>query len=247
MPIPQWFDGYWAVLFVMTFAITSNHVIFLSNAMKKIDFQTIEAAKNMGASPLYILRRVVLPVLKPTLFAVTILLFLTGLGATSAPLVLGGKNFQTITPMILSFTQSVSSRDLAALLAIILGIFTFILLVIMRRIEKGGNYISISKVKSEIKKQKINNKLANVLTHIIAYLLFVIYVVPVIMIVIFSFMDSISITTSTLSWSHFTLNNYSMLVTKPSDFKPYLVSIFLLRDLSCGRRYPYLDYFSNSA
>lgn len=91
-----WFHGYWAVLFVMTFACTSNHVLFLSNAMRKVDFQTIEAAKNMGASSFYILRRVVLPVLKPTIYALTILLFLTGLAATSAPLILGGRNFKPL-------------------------------------------------------------------------------------------------------------------------------------------------------
>lgn len=221
-----WFEGYGAVLFVMTFAVTSNHVIFLSNAMKKIDYQTIEAAQNMGASPFYILRRVVLPVLKPTLFAVTILLFLTGLGATSAPLIVGGTNFQTITPMILSFAQSVTSRDIAALLAIILGISTFIMLAFMSKIEKGGNYISISKVKSEIVKQKINNKFANVTVHVIAYALFVIYVMPVVLIVLFSFTDTYSITTATLSWKRFTLDHYMALFTQASAFKPYLVSIF---------------------
>ena len=47
---PKWFTGYGAVLFVMTFAITSNHMIFLSNAIRKVDYQTIEAARNMGAS-----------------------------------------------------------------------------------------------------------------------------------------------------------------------------------------------------
>ena len=36
-----WFEGYGAVAFVMTFAITSNHVIFLSNAIRKIDYSTI--------------------------------------------------------------------------------------------------------------------------------------------------------------------------------------------------------------
>lgn len=221
-----WFTGYWAVLYVMTFAITSNHVIFLSNAIKKIDYQTIEAAKNMGASSFYILRRVVFPVLKPTLFAVTVLLFLTGLSATSAPLVVGGNDFQTINPMILTFAQSVTSRDMASLLAIVLGAFTLILLSIMRKIEKDGNYISISKVKSQIVKQKINNKFANIMVHGLAYLLFVIYVVPVISIVIFSFTDTYSITSSTLSFNRFTLANYAKLITHFSDFKPYWVSIF---------------------
>ncbi|MBT2765279.1 iron ABC transporter permease [Paenibacillus sp. ISL-20] len=221
-----WFHGYGAVLFVMTFACTSNHVIFLSNAIRKIDYQTIEAARNMGASTFYILRRVVLPVLKPSIFAITILLFLTGLGATSAPLILGGKEFQTITPMILSFAQSVTSRDIAALLAIILGASTLILLTFMTRMEKKGNFISVSKVKSEIQKQRINNKFLNIAAHAIAYVLFIIYILPIVFIVIFSFTDTYSISTATLSLSHFTFDNYIALFTNAESLKPYLVSVF---------------------
>ena len=33
----NWFTGYWAVLFVMTFSCTSNHMIFLRNAMRAVE------------------------------------------------------------------------------------------------------------------------------------------------------------------------------------------------------------------
>ncbi|KRF10051.1 iron ABC transporter permease [Paenibacillus sp. Soil766] len=220
-----WFHGYWAVLFVMTFACTSNHVLFLSNAMRKVDFQTIEAAKNMGASAFYILRRVVLPVLKPTIYALTILLFLTGLAATSAPLILGGTEFQTITPMILAFANSTYSKDLAALLALVLGLATMLLLSIMIRFERKGNFMSVSKVKSEMVKQKINNQLANVLTHAAAYFLFLIYIIPVILIIAFSFTDAQSIAKASISFSSLTLKNYMEVFSSLSAFKPYLVSV----------------------
>ncbi|MBE1445905.1 ABC transporter permease [Paenibacillus sp. OAS669] len=220
-----WFHGYWAVLFVMTFACTSNHVLFLSNAIRKIDFQTVEAAKNMGASTFYILRRVVLPVLKPTMFALTILIFLTGLAATSAPLILGGVEFQTITPMILTFANSTSSKDLAALLALILGLATLVLLTLMIRFERKGNFMSVSKVKSELVKQKIDSKLANIAVHVLAYFLFLIYMIPVVLIVVFSFTDAHSISTATLDIRGFSLNNYMQVFSSMSAFKPYLVSI----------------------
>lgn len=220
-----WFHGYWAVLFVMTFACTSNHVLFLSNAIRKIDFQTVEAAKNMGASTFYILWRVVLPVLKPTMFALTILIFLTGLAATSAPLILGGREFQTITPMILTFSNSMSSRDLAALLALILGLATLILLTIMIRFERKGNFMSVSKVKSELVKQKIKNRFGNIAAHVLAYFLFLIYLIPVVLIVVFSFTDAHSISTATLDWNSFSLSNYIQVFSSMSAFKPYLVSI----------------------
>ncbi|MGG4092227.1 ABC transporter permease [Paenibacillus lautus] len=220
-----WFHDYWAVLFVMTFACTSNHFLFLSNAIRKIDFQTVEAARNMGASTGYILWRVVLPVLKPTIYALTILTFLTGLAATSAPLILGGKEFQTITPMILTFSRSMTSRDLAALLALNLGVATLVLLTVMIRFERKGNFMSVSKVKSELVKQKIRSKSGNIAAHILAYGLFVLYIVPVVLIIIFSFTDAASISTATLNLNSFTLDNYIQVFSSMSAFRPYLVSI----------------------
>lgn len=221
----DWFQGFWAVLFVMTFACTSNHMIFLRNAMRVVDFQTVEAAQNMGASQIRILLRVVLPVLTPSLLAVTILTFITGLSATSAPLLIGGNDFQTITPMILTFSKTVNSRPLAALLALFLGIATILLLTVMMKIEKRGHYMSISKVKTTIRKQKIRNPIINVLVHIYAYILFLIYVLPVVLIVLFSFTDAKTIATRKLSLSAFTLDNYKTILTEASAYRPFIVSV----------------------
>ena len=221
----DWFQGFWAVLFVMTFACTSNHMIFLRNAMRAVDFQTVEAAQNMGASQIRILLRVVLPVLTPSLLAVTILTFITGLSATFAPLLIGGNDFQTITPMILTFSKTVNSRPLAALLALFLGIATILLLTVMMKIEKRGHYMSISKVKTTIRKQKIRNPIINVLVHIYAYILFLIYVLPVVLIVLFSFTDAKTIATRKLSLSAFTLDNYKTILTEASAYRPFIVSV----------------------
>jgi iron(III) transport system permease protein len=220
----EWFIGYWAVVYVMTFAITSNHMMFLTNAIRNIDFQTVEAAKNMGASQWTILRRVVLPVLLPTILAVTILVMVIGLNATSAPLIVGGTGFQTISPMILSFSRMPTARDLAALLSLFLGLITVILLTVMIQIEKKGNYISVSKVKTKIVKQKIDNKVSNIIIHTLSYLLFLIYMLPVVLIILFSFTDSKSIATRTLTLDSFTLQNYIDLFTTARSYRPILVS-----------------------
>ena len=219
-----WFSGFFAVLVVMTFATTTNHMLFVANALKGVDYQTIEAAKNLGASDWTILRRVVLPMLKPTLFAVTILSFLTGLGALSAPQVLGGRDFQTITPMILTFTNSPTSRDLAALLAVILGVATILMLAVMTRLEKGGTYFSVSKVSSALQKQ-IANRAANTAVHVIAYLLFAVYSLPVLLIVLYSFADGAAIQTGQLSLGSLTLDNYIRVLTKESGLRPFIISV----------------------
>ncbi len=222
---PSWFIGYGAVVFVMTFACTQNHMMFLKNAIHSLDYHTIEAAKNMGSSGGEILFKIVMPVLKPTFFAITILTFLTGLGAMAAPVIIGGENFQTINPMIITFSRSTYSREVAAFLAIILGVATILLLSVFSRIEKGGNYISVSKTKAKLTKQKIQNPLLNVLAHVTAYVMFAIYAVPIVLVVLYSFCDSLTIKTGELTAASFTLDNYKKLFTSAEAIEPYIVSI----------------------
>lgn len=183
---PNWFVGYGAVVFVMTFSCTQNHMMFLKNAIHGLDYHTVEAAKNMGASGSTIFFKIVLPVLKPTFFAITILTFLTGLGAMSAPLIVGGEDFQTINPMIITFSRSTYSREVAAFLAIILGVATIILLAVFSQVEKKGNYISVSKTKAKLTKQKINNPILNAAAHFAAWFMFLIYMLPIVLIIIYS-------------------------------------------------------------
>ena len=222
---PGWFVGYWAVIFIMTFACTSNHIIFLTNAVRDLDGHVIEAAKNMGANGFTILFKIVLPILKPTLFAITILTFLTGLSAMSAPLIVGGTDFQTINPMIISFAKSPYSREIAALLAVILGTATIILLSIMNKIEKGGNYISVSKTKIPLAKQRIHNPFCNILAHAVAFILFCIYMAPITFVVLFSFCKPLDVKQGRIDFSALTFENYKTLFTSAQAFKPYLVSI----------------------
>ena len=221
---PNWFVGYGAVLFIMTFSGTANHTLFLTNTIRGVDYHTIEAARNMGAKPFTVFRKIVLPTLTPTLFALTIMIFLSGLSAVAAPMIVGGKQFQTINPMIITFAGMGNSRDLAALLAIVLGVATTILLSIMNKIEKGGNYISISKTKAPLKKQKITSKPWNIIAHIVAYALFVVFMLPLIFIVLYSFTNPVAIQTGNLSLANFTLENYHQFLTNSVAFSPFLVS-----------------------
>ena len=54
----------------------------------------------------------------------------------------------------------------------------------MIRFERKGNFMSVSKVKSEPVKQN-PQQIGNLAAHILAYGLFVLYIVPVVLIIIF--------------------------------------------------------------
>ena len=206
----NWFSGFNAVLFTMTFACTSNHALFLRNAIRGIDYNTVEAARNMGAKPFKVLRKVVFPTLIPTMFSLTVMTFITGLCAMSAPTLLG---YDSINPEIVRLAGSSVADEAfpqarAALLSIILALFTIILLTVLSNYERKGHYLSVSKTKAKLVKQKITNPVANVLAHIYAYVLFIIYMTPVVMIVIFAFQNYPAIRSKTLNISDWTLINF---------------------------------------
>lgn len=207
---PNWFSGFNAVLFTMTFACTSNHMLFLRNAIRGIDYNTVEAARNMGARPFTVLWKVVFPTLLPTMFSLTVMTFITGLCAMSAPTLLG---YDSINPEIVRLAGSSVADEAfpqarAALLSIILAMFTIILLTILSSYERKGHYLSVSKTKAKLQKQKITNPVANVLAHIYAYVLFIIYMTPVVMIVLFSFQTYSAIRMKTLDLGNWTLINF---------------------------------------
>ena len=207
---PTWFSGFNAVLFTMTFACTSNHMLFLRNAIRGIDYNTVEAARNMGANPFKVLWKVVFPTLIPTLFSLTVMTFITGLCAMSAPTLLG---YDSINPEIVRLAGSSTADESfpqarAALLSIILAMFTIILLTVLSAYERKGHYLSVSKTKAKLQKQKINNPVANVLAHIYAYVLFIIYMTPVVMIIIFSFQTYQAIRMKKLDLGNWTLINF---------------------------------------
>lgn len=221
----EWFTGLAAVLFVMTFSCTTNHLLFLTSAVDNLDQQALEAAELMGSSQWHTLWRVVIPQLKPTLFATTILTFLTGLSALSAPQLIGGRQFQTISPMILTFARSATSRDIAALLALILGVATLIMLALMNRLEKSGTYFSVARVTTPLKKQRITNPVGNAVVHAVAYVLGAIYLFPVLVIVAMSFVRPADLANGTFGIGSFTVENYVRVLGRADSLQPFLVSV----------------------
>jgi iron(III) transport system permease protein len=206
----NWFSGFNAVMFTMTFATTSNHMLFLRNALRGIDYNTVEAARNLGAKPLKVLWKVVFPTLAPTMFSLTVMTFITGLCAMSAPTLLG---YDSINPEIVrlagsSLADEAFPQARAALLSIILALFTIVLLTVLSAYERKGHYLSVSKTKARLVKQKINNPVANALAHIYAYVLFIVYMTPVVMILIFSFQTYSAIRMKTLDLGNWTFLNF---------------------------------------
>lgn len=206
----KWFSGYYAVLFTMTFALTGNHMLFLRNAIRGVDYNTVEAARNMGAGPFKTVFTVVLPTLVPTLISLTVTVCISGLCAMSAPTLLG---YDTIGPEIVRLAGSNSINESfpharAALLSIILAMLTITLLTALTVYERKGHYLSVAKTKTKLVKQKIENPIINIFAHIYAYVLFLIYTVPVVLVAVFSFQSFEAFKARKIDFSKWTFINY---------------------------------------
>ncbi|PDT81319.1 ABC transporter permease subunit [Sinorhizobium sp. BJ1] len=221
----DWFIGWLGVLFAHTFLMTSFHFLFLRAAMRRVDYSTIEAARSMGASEATILRRVVLPVILPTVLAVTLLTLITAMGSFAAPQVLGGRDFHMLSQMVLTL-NSLRRPDMAALLALLMGLVLMGLILLSQYFEAKGAYTAGAKTTTRIRLRAIRNPLARIVVTALAYLLAAIYLVPVALIVLFSFAPASSIGIDVLP-SSFTLANYARVLGGGAAFVPFFNSMVM--------------------
>lgn len=80
----------WAILFGMTYVYLPLMVLPLYASMEKLDFRLVEAGYDLYANRIQVLRRIIIPIVKPGMIAGSILVFIPSLGAYVTPRVLGG-------------------------------------------------------------------------------------------------------------------------------------------------------------
>lgn len=104
-PIQMLFtDG--AILVGMVYVYLPLMVLPLYASMEKLDFRLVEAGYDLYATPFQVLRKIIIPLVKPGMIAGSILVFIPSLGAYVTPSVLGGgKNMMLGNLIELQFGQ----------------------------------------------------------------------------------------------------------------------------------------------
>jgi len=94
------------ILFGMVYVYLPLMVLPLYASMEKLDFRLVEAGYDLYANSFQVLRRVIIPLVKPGIIAGSILVFIPSLGAYVTPRVLGGgKNMMLGNLIELQFGQ----------------------------------------------------------------------------------------------------------------------------------------------
>jgi spermidine/putrescine transport system permease protein len=127
------------ILFGMVYVYLPLMVLPLYASMEKLDFRLIEAGYDLYANSWQVLRRVIIPLVKPGIIAGSILVFIPSLGAYVTPRVLGGgKNMMLGNLIELQFGQGRNWPLGSAISITLMFIVMAALLVYVRNATRSG-------------------------------------------------------------------------------------------------------------
>jgi spermidine/putrescine transport system permease protein len=128
-----------AIMLGMLYVYLPLMVLPLYASMEKLDFRLVEAGYDLYANRFQVLRRVIIPLVKPGIIAGSILVFIPSLGAYVTPRVLGGgKNMMLGNLIELQFGQGRNWPLGAALSITLMAIVMVALLVYVKNASRSG-------------------------------------------------------------------------------------------------------------
>jgi len=124
----------WAILIAHVFYNTTIIIRVIGNALSSLDPKLEQAARSLGADPRRVWWNVTLPLLRPSLFAASLLVFLFDFTSFGVILLLGGPQFSTLEVEIYLRVLRLPDLSLAALLSVIQLICTLVFSVLYTRV-----------------------------------------------------------------------------------------------------------------
>lgn len=110
--------------------------LVIMSGLGAIDPGLEEAARVMGATPWRTFWRVIMPLLRSSLFSGSILVFLQAFGAFSIPIIAGG-NYQPIAVRIYTVATVFLQWPKASAMAILMGLIQVLILILYGRMQAG--------------------------------------------------------------------------------------------------------------
>lgn len=122
------------ILLAHVFYNTTIVIRIVGSALSRLDPKLEQAARSLGADTLRVWKNITLPLLRPSLLAAALLVFMFNFTSFGVILLLGGSNFSTLEVEIYLRVIKLPNLPLAALLSIVQLIFTLIFSILYTRI-----------------------------------------------------------------------------------------------------------------
>jgi iron(III) transport system permease protein len=220
---PPWsLQGWAALLFFHTYTMYPFFYVLTGAGLRRIDASLAEAARSLGASPIVVLRRVLLPQLTPSLIAAALLTFMTSMASFSAPLLFGG-NVRVLTLEIFTARQR-GDLVMAVTETVVLAIISLAALIFFQHYEGTRKFAAATMKGAPRRRAAIASGRTRVLATILAIVFAILLVLPVATLVLVSFAREGSWTTQTLP-SAYTFTNYVRVFSEPLAVEVFVNSL----------------------
>lgn len=195
--------GFAGIVLVLTLQSFPLIFIYISGALKNLDNSLIEAAESLGYSGVQRVIKIVVPLIAPTILASSLLVFMRVIADFGTPMLIG-EGYRTIPVLI--YTQFMSEvggdAGFAAALASIFIIVTIALFLVQRVIARQYSYSMSALRPMETKK---STGMKNLLSHVAVYGVTLLAILPQLVVVYTSFLETIG---GQVYTGKFSLQNY---------------------------------------
>ena len=220
---PWRLQGPTAILLVHAYSMYVYFYLFTRAGLAKLDVSMLEAAQALGADRRATFRRVIVPLLRPSLVGAAILTFMTSLGSFSAPYIFGG-GFRVMTTQIVA-TKLNGDLPLAMVETVALAIVAVVGLLILRRTEGEDILVALGKGIAP-RPRPIRRPGVRRLTTVAGWLLAVVLLLPHLTLLLVSLVPFGAWTTEILP-PVLNLENYRRLFSEAERLRPMINSLWM--------------------
>lgn len=130
---------FWAILLAHAVLFLPFAIRILTVSFEQVRQDHVDAARDLGASPLERFRVAYWPALKPGIMATLLIVFIQSIEEFAIAYIVGTPNFTTVPTLLYSQLGQDFNRSNAAVLALILAVPNVILMLILERFLKSAN------------------------------------------------------------------------------------------------------------
>ena len=180
--------GFGGILLVFTMKLYPFIYMYASGALKKVDMSLIEAAEGLGCSGVKRLFTLIIPVIMPTVFAGSLLVFMNALADFGTPMLIG-EGYITMPVLIFNeFINEVGGQaNFAASMALIMVFITAVLFLLQKYYINKKSFTM-----SSLRPIPVTNVkgIKNILMHGFIYLVVFIAIIPQLTVIYTSFLNT---------------------------------------------------------
>jgi iron(III) transport system permease protein len=133
--------GWHGIVAMQSLSFASLNALLLIGIISKLDINLVQSSLDLGSSPSYALRRIIIPLIKPAILVCFLLSFVRSLSDFGTPMTIGGA-FNVLATEIYMQIIGYGNLELAAAMNVIILIPALAIFIFYRKLMKKYNILS---------------------------------------------------------------------------------------------------------